>query len=49
MMEWTDLLKQRETQLCKVVELAKPAKMVKGSPVSQFAKCNPKLAKDSQI
>ena len=38
MMEWTDLLKQREPSYAKVVELVKPAKMVKGSPVSQICK-----------
>ena len=32
------LAKTARTQLCKVVELAKPAKMVKGSPVSQICK-----------
>ena len=43
------LAKIERSQLCKVVELAKPAKMVKGSPLAKFAKCNPKLVKDSQI
>ena len=32
------LAKTTRTQLCKVVELTKPAKMVKGSPVSQICK-----------
>ena len=43
------LAKIARTQLCKVVELAKPAKMVRVSQLARFAKCNPKLAKDSQI
>ena len=32
------LAKIARSQLCKVVELAKPVKMVKGSPVSQICK-----------
>ena len=32
------LAKIARSQLCKVMELAKPAKMVKGSPVSQICK-----------
>ena len=43
------LAKVARTQLCKVVELAKPAKMVRENQLAKFAKCNPKLAKDSQI
>ena len=32
------LAKTVRSQLCKVVELAKPVKVVKGSPVSQICK-----------
>ena len=42
------LAKIARTQLRTVVELAITGKMVRENPVSQFAKCNPKLAKDSQ-
>ena len=47
------LAKIARSQLSKVVELAKPAKMVKGSTVSQICKTQPKasekIPKDSKV